>query len=287
MKISEAFINALLADATYALGSKTEDGMTGTKLEDCNEGKLKERMTPALAKYIGDNFTVVTHIETDDIIGSGFDATVWKDNNSGKLYVSMQGTVGMADFLADISLATLNSAAGRQLVDMVNWWLCISTPKGEMAQQIKILAHSSGADFVFVNAPPVAGEGLITAEDLEKGIEVNGHSLGGYLASAFTRLFGTQANVSHTSTFNSAGFAPGSEEVFVNLQNLIGVGNGLGCFPNASEQTNYFAANGINVTTNSFWFNQVGQRDVVLCKPIVKGGKMVNTRFHTWITASS
>ena len=100
MKISEAFINALLADATYALGSKTKDGLTGSDLEDCNDGELKERMTPALAKYIGDNFTVVTHIETDDIIGSGFDATVWKDNNSGKLYVSMQGTVGMADFLA-------------------------------------------------------------------------------------------------------------------------------------------------------------------------------------------
>ena len=31
-------------------------------------------------------------------------------------------------------------------------------------------------------------------------------------------------------------------------------------FPNATEQTNYFAANGLNFTTNSFWFNQVGQR---------------------------
>ena len=184
--IHDSFINALLADATYALGNQANlIGATGNILA----GFLSDRMTPALAEYIGKNFTVVTHIETGDIIESGFDATVWKDNNTGKLYVSMQGTVGLADFSANVSLAALNGAAGTQLVDMVNWWLCISTPEGEMAQQIKILAYSPGADFLFVNAPPVAGQGLITAEDLEKGIEVNGHSLGGYLASAFSRLF--------------------------------------------------------------------------------------------------
>jgi hypothetical protein len=107
----------------------------------------------------------------------------------------------------------------------------------------------------------VPGKGLVSAADLAQGIEVNGHSLGGYLATAFTRLFGSQAHVAHTSTFNSAGFAPGSEPAFVNLQNLIGPSYGLGRFPNEAEQSNYFAANGLNVTTaNSFWFSQQGQR---------------------------
>ena len=45
MKISDAFINALLADATYALGSGITDGTTGSDLE----GVLRIRMTPALS----------------------------------------------------------------------------------------------------------------------------------------------------------------------------------------------------------------------------------------------
>ena len=56
--INEAYINALLADATYALDEDTENGLTGNGLIDA----ISERMTPVLSKYIGDNFTVVTHI---------------------------------------------------------------------------------------------------------------------------------------------------------------------------------------------------------------------------------
>ncbi len=35
---------------------------------------------------------------------------------------------------------------------------------------------------------------------------------------------------------------------------------GLGRYPSGSEQSNYFSVNGLNVTTNSFWFSQQGQR---------------------------
>lgn len=85
--IQNTYTNALLADATYALDVNGLEGLTGTNLE----AKLSTRMTPTLAKYIGDNFTVLTHIETSDALGSGFDATVWSDK-TGKAYVSMQGT---------------------------------------------------------------------------------------------------------------------------------------------------------------------------------------------------
>ena len=44
MNISDAFINVLLADATYALGSGVTNGMTGDALSDHTE--LKKRMTP-------------------------------------------------------------------------------------------------------------------------------------------------------------------------------------------------------------------------------------------------
>lgn len=260
--ISNAYINALLADATYALELNGLENKTGEDL-----GKLlTESMTPTLAKYISDNYTVVTHIETPDTGISGFDATVWKENATGKIYISMQGTTGLADFLTDADLATIGNAR-EQLVTMVNWWFKISTPAGQSAPQIQLetVYDNSNPPVAlgthFVSASDVVGTGLVSTADLLQGIEVSGHSLGGYLATAFTRLFGSQAHVAHTSTFNSAGFAPGSESAFVNLQNLIGPSYGLGRFPNEAEQSNYFAANGLNVTTaNSFWFSQQGQR---------------------------
>lgn len=259
--ITNAYLNALLADATYAL---EVDGLQGITRGDL-ELMLKERMTPTVAKYIGDNYTVVTHIETDDVLGSGFDATVWKDTITGKLTVSMQGTTGAQDFLTDADLA-VSANARNQIVDMVNWWLKITTPAGQSARQIRLeTTYDNSTPPValgthYIAAPTVLGNGLVSAAQLVLGVEVNGHSLGGYLATAFTRLFGSEAHVTHTSTFNSAGFAPGSEAVFQELQNLMGPSYGLGRFPNGAEQSNYFGVNGLNVTTNSFYFNQQGQR---------------------------
>lgn len=249
--INDAFVNALLADAAYV--HELPSGSSGAQLK----ALLSNRMTDSLADYIGQNFTVVTQIETDPtpLLGSSFDATIWRNNKSGKLYVSMRGTQQVEDFIVDADLA-LTGNAQAQLVDMVNWWLREITPAGQAARQV--IWNSNEQEYE--EASPATGTGEISAADLAGGIEVNGHSLGGYLASAFTRLFGKQANVQHTTTFNSAGFAPGSESAFRQLQSVIGVDFGIGHFPNQAEQTNFFAKNGINVTTNSFWFNQVGQR---------------------------
>ncbi len=97
--ITDAFINAILADATYALIDKNYDGYEGGLLA----GELSIRMTPTLAEYIGNNFKVIDHFESDDIWGSGFDATVW-ERSDGKIYVTMQGTTGAADFITDADL---------------------------------------------------------------------------------------------------------------------------------------------------------------------------------------
>ena len=97
--INDAYVNALLADATYALDDTAVNEYPKADLIE----KLAEQMTPTLAEFIGNNFTVVTHKETNDAFSSGFDATVWKDK-SGKTYVSMTGSTPRADFLADIDL---------------------------------------------------------------------------------------------------------------------------------------------------------------------------------------
>lgn len=248
--VNSAFTNALLADAAYVMGLTSASNLAVD---------LRPRMTPELAAHIAKNFSVVTQIETGGL--SSFDATVWRANTAsgavnpnGMLYVTMRGTQETADFLVDINLAVTGSAQA-QLVSMVNWWFKISTPAGQSATQIRTNIGGGMIGQFFEAAPPVLGTGLISASNLIGGIEVNGHSLGGYLSSAFTRLFGNQGNVAHTSALNSAGFAPGSEAVFTQLQNLIGVSYGLGRFPSQAEQTNYFAKHGLNVTTNSFWFS--------------------------------
>ncbi len=55
--IPDSYINALLADATYALKGNVND-LKGVDLVTT----LKTRMTDPLATYIGNNFTLVTHI---------------------------------------------------------------------------------------------------------------------------------------------------------------------------------------------------------------------------------
>ena len=77
------YLNALLADSTYALNEDVINGISGSALGEL----LLKRMTRPLSGFIANNFSIVTHVEADDVTGSGFDATVWKGED-GKLYVS-------------------------------------------------------------------------------------------------------------------------------------------------------------------------------------------------------
>lgn len=137
--ISQTYINALLADATYV--HNIDPLLTDKPLEE----KLSDRMTPALAKYVSKNFSVVTQIESGDFFASGFDATVWRENDAngnvnlnGKLYISMRGTEPLVDLaIADADLAVTGKAR-LQLRDMVNWWLRETAPQGATVRQIKL-----------------------------------------------------------------------------------------------------------------------------------------------------
>ena len=112
--IHDAYINALLADATYALEKNRANGYSGVQLK--NLDTLKDRMTPTLANFIGDNFEAVTHIDTSDnpLFGSGCDATVWRGTSTeyaGKTYVSFTGTEAFADWTTDIDLTLIRPTA--------------------------------------------------------------------------------------------------------------------------------------------------------------------------------
>ena len=253
--IHDAYINALLADATYAINS---DVLSSTNL--ATFPALRTRMTPTLATFIGDNFYVATHIDTSDnpLLGSGFDVTVWRGSANtefaGKTYVSFTGSEDLADFVsADLDL-TLSGVATQQIVDMVNWWLTNTTAAGQPAKQIQL----SGG--VLSSAPSGVGTGILS--DVT-GVIVDGHSLGGHLATAFTRLFGGQAgwSIDHTYTYNSAGFTPNSEQVFQQIETLLGAGVSKGYFEGIVGQSNFFAENGINVTTQNLFGGQQGLRN--------------------------
>ena len=234
---------------------------------------LGGRMTPTLAAYIAANFEVASSINSSDIplIGSGFDATVWYGKAGGdyadQVFVSMRGTEPPgADLLADGDLA-FSSGAQDQILDMMNWWLRETTPTTELAKQLKFNPASGGplgSLFPrYLEGTSVAGTaGLVGVSS----VQVDGHSLGGHLATAFARVFGGNTGqpgsvaIQGISTFNSAGFNGSlADDLFKDIQTLLGTG--IDSFaPIRAQQTNYFAANGINVTTNTWWFSQMGTR---------------------------
>ncbi|RCS56718.1 hypothetical protein [Parvibium lacunae] len=106
--INQAYINALLADAVYANDNQgLKNGQTGQILESV----IQKRMTPTQAKFIADNFTVVSAEDKPDApFGSSFEGVVWRGNAgtdyAGQIYVSMRGSQQITDFLVDGDLAT-------------------------------------------------------------------------------------------------------------------------------------------------------------------------------------
>ncbi|MDT8992662.1 putative Ig domain-containing protein [Curvibacter sp. APW13] len=196
----------------------------------------------------------------------------------------MRGTQEGADFVDDISLAA-TGVPKDQIVGMVNWWMRVTTPPDQKAIQVKLVPVGTGVidpmtqqeimvdEFSLVANSTVMGTGKLLGQSSIAG--VNGHSLGGYLATVFTRLFGGELgyNVQSVNTFNSAGFnswkSSATESTYKQLSQLIGSSLGLSSLTAVNPlQTNYYADNGWEVTTNTwgeqgflkFGFTQYGQR---------------------------
>ncbi len=215
--IQEIYISSLLADAVYTDIQKLRNNSARDNMEDI----MSERMSSYQAKFIANNFEIVAALEKSDLYQNGFAAAVWKGRANtpyeGKLFVSTRGTEPLTDFITDADLA-LNVAAQAQIVEMTNWWNRITTPINQQVLQIidsSILGRNQDTKSRFITEK-VSGLGLIdinsTGEKLS--VVVNGHSLGGHLASSFARIFADSVKIEAVNTFNSAGFISSSESFF-------------------------------------------------------------------------
>lgn len=276
--INDTYINALLANASYIrlqtrpLGFSNDDAPPTGILRSTSEQleALTESLTAPQAKYLLDNFEVLNQELSPT---GGFDAVVWKGKAgsiyTGKVYISMRGTQGLTDIADDIELSS-QGVPSDQIVSMVNWWLRETAVKGTIVKQIKTISIIQGiinTESFALSEKNAIGTGILTG--INSIESVNGHSLGGYLSTAFTRLFGNSADVKSIHTFNSAGFSSVAQFSINQDFNIIdGLLNNQGKSFNNIEniQKNYFAENGINITTNESaptWgvgFNQYGER---------------------------
>ncbi|WP_037587816.1 hypothetical protein [Stenoxybacter acetivorans] len=256
--LNNAYINALLADAAYVANLTTLSGGALAK-------QLAKRMTEPVANFIANNFEVIDQFdesETGDY--SGFDVTVWRGKSgtdyAGKVYLSFRGTEpgSTADYKADADLA-VNIAARHQIMDMINWYLRAITPIDQMAKQfICELENDAGNSVTFDKS--VSGTGTLLDVD---AVQINGHSLGGHLAAAFARIFGGSVSIDGIDTYNSAGFLKErSKQFFKELEEILQ----LGTTSFNQSQNNCYTVNGISITTNDWYHNQIGERQEIFNK---------------------
>lgn len=258
--IEKAFWEAVLADIVYVNG--LTPNMTGKNLADA----ITFRVSSPLAQLIGERFEVVA-VKSDPT--SDYQGVVFRDKTAGQngqLYLANRGTESLADiFVADLDLALVSGVATKQTATMVNWWLQISRAAGVSVPQI---AASASQNFVAQSAVDATGEIAAVLAASGGKVRVVGHSLGGHLTSVFASLFSDQ--VVHSSTFNGAGlFSTGATLNFTTWMVNFLSGEPLALAASligsqvhlpGNSQDNFFAYNGLNLTTNSLTFTQLGER---------------------------
>lgn len=154
------------------------------------------------------NWRVVAH-QPDT--SSGFSGTVFERVNpkSGEeRYVfAARGTAGIVDIAEDLANLVANGLAWQQIIDMYNWWKELSTPLGSTYKRasfeplLRVTPHFV-VEFGLSYAIKLTDTVQQTMPRLSSSelVDVTGHSLGGHLATAFSRLFG--ANTQNVVTIN-------------------------------------------------------------------------------------
>lgn len=220
-------------------------------------------------------WSVVNHIPDT---ASGFSATLFKNNQTGEFTLAIRGSMQMVDFTADAGLIVADGIAAEQVIDMYNYWKQLNTPSGASytAAVLKPVANFQLGQYAasqlihdslsgtystvaFVQSTTLAdatlrtGSGSFTTVPGE--LNLAGHSLGGHLSMAFTRLFPL---VSTTALgINGLGFKLGNSNV-TNLYAILGGGT---VFDSSRIENAYGIAGPEFASMNNFNLQQPGGWD--------------------------
>ena len=285
---------AAYADLTTTIGSQSN---LLTALNVANKDQYGGSFTLAQATAFVAEWSVVDQYTASGLFGltdgSGFSATLFK-NKSGEYSLSMRGTAGLTDLSADAGDVLADGVALDQIVDMYNYWQSLTHTGAYDAVKLDtnllmtaelqakyllnpvaalIYETTLRADGYIIDNPshtvrsvlPVSSTELSDAR-LQNGIgllpvasavEVNGHSLGGHLAMAFSRLF-PSATIDATAV-NGAGFNFGNS----NLNNLFTQLHGTPGF-DAGKITNVVGSAAMDVVSQDWLFLQqpAGRKEI-------------------------
>ena len=256
--------------------------------------------TEQFAEYLTDKYEVAAHwkdrgdffTSADKDQSSGFSGTLFKSKISEQYVLALRGTEGGKDlFITDGGDIVNDGLAHHQIVDMYNFWQQITAQKGkpydvmyvETLGQIYDVALEKineakldGAVGFFTDSSTVKMIKKIRSDKLYKmgderrfglGIHVDkvtttGHSLGGHLSAAFSRLFPDK--VEHSYMVNGAGFGAKSNPISYlfsnsqdNISSVFSALDGADHFDKA-KITNLIGDKNINVVANN-WFIGLSQ----------------------------
>lgn len=212
-----------LAQAAYAYFDRflhREDA-----LKDADSGEFA--ISQANSFLSANGYEILHHSPND---GFGFSASVFKSKRTNEITITFRGTeflpnLDPQDIASDADILTIGYAR-QQIISAYNYYQRLITPVGQTAQQlVEELTDQPPTDgrpfttlpgtMQFLSYRVVStGEGLSQLMPTDH-VTVTGHSLGGHLAVAFSRLFA--GVVDHVYAYNAPGFGTNFTDLFFNL----------------------------------------------------------------------
>lgn len=277
------FRRTQLAEAAYAdfFDARTRSVLTNDN--DVRDAVTAEDFSATQATDFTANWQVLHH-QPDT--SSGFSATLFQDKTApGKeVVLAIRGTRGLTDLSTDVGDIVLDGLAFGQIVDLYNYWQSLTAAPGAVYQAAKLvelpaetialrtlgLAYETllrGRSDVLIDKPSntvwtvafdssdrVFSDERALASGAASGatrIEVTGHSLGGHLAAAFTRLFPTQGV--EALAVNGAGFVTLNS----NVNSLFSLLGGAVAF-DGGRIVNVYGDKGPEIVAQDWYLRQAG-----------------------------
>ena len=279
--IQELYQQAVLAEAAYANFWDNNLNALITNPEDVKNALIASKFSPAQATAFVKKWRVAHHIPDTT---NGFSATLFErldanGNSTGQYSLGIRGSTwddfGL-DFQSDVGDIFLDGVVLQQLVDLYNYWQRLTAPLNNNYQTARLVT--------LVNETVQLQEGLITEAELRSRpdiiidspsqtvrtvqfatssqadglglttaatVDISGHSLGGHLAMAFSRLFPSATG--SAVGVNGLGFLPTNS----NVNNLFAMLGGAANF-DASKILNVYGERGFEVAAQDAYLRQVG-----------------------------